>query len=54
MSYGASHAGYDIRIDQDLVLEGKEFKLASASERFDMPNDVVAVVHDVVCKCSIP
>lgn len=46
LSYGASNAGYDIRIDQDLVLRGGEFKLASAVEYFEMPHDLVAIVHD--------
>jgi dCTP deaminase len=46
LSFGLSPAGYDIRIDQDLVLHPGEFKLASAMERFNMPLDVLAIVHD--------
>jgi dCTP deaminase len=46
MSFGKSYAGYDIRVDQAMKLEGKEFKLASSIEYFDMPSDVMAIVHD--------
>lgn len=46
MSYGLSAAGYDIRIDQALVLNPQEFKLASSLERFHMPNNMLAIVHD--------
>jgi dCTP deaminase len=46
-SYGLSEAGYDVRIKQDVVLHPlKRFTLASTFEYFQMPNDVVAVVHD--------
>ena len=47
VSYGMSEAGYDIRIAQDIVLHPfKRFSLASTVERFDMPEDVVAIIHD--------
>lgn len=46
MSYGVSMAGYDLRMDQHLVLLAKEFKLASSMEYFDMPNDLVGMVYD--------
>lgn len=46
MSYGLSHAGYDVRIAEDFYLGPKEFTLASTLERFDMPADVVGMVHD--------
>ena len=61
-SYGLGEAGYDIRIKQEIVfkpgmtmgptievngqLEHGRFTLASAIEEFDMPADLVGVVHD--------
>ena len=47
VSHGLSEAGYDIRIKQGLFL-GPEarFALASTIERFTMPTNLVAVVHD--------
>jgi dCTP deaminase len=46
MSYGLSHAGYDVRIDQDFVMWPGRCVLASTVERFDMPSDVVGQVAD--------
>ena len=47
VSYGYSEAGYDVRIKQDVTLHGfKRFSLASTVERFTMPADHVAVLHD--------
>lgn len=47
VSYGLSEAGYDIRIKQSVTLHPlKRFTLASAIEPFQMPNDLVAIVHD--------
>lgn len=61
-SYGLSEAGYDIRVKQDIeFIPGTKgldlirvntsnkfgrFTLASAIEEFDMPTDLVGVVHD--------
>ena len=61
-SYGLVEAGYDIRIKQEIIfrpdmtmgatievdgqLEHGRFTLASAIEEFDMPTDLVGVVHD--------
>lgn len=45
-SYGLSHAGYDVRIKQDVFLRAGEFSLASTVEHFEMPDDVLAIVHD--------
>lgn len=60
-SYGLGEAGYDIRIKQEVMFKpmtmGPEvwidgqpeygrFCLASAIEEFDMPADLVGVVHD--------
>jgi dCTP deaminase len=47
VSYGLGEAGYDIRIKQEIFLSsGSRFALASAIEEFDMPDDLVGIVHD--------
>lgn len=46
MSYGLSHAGYDVRIAEDLHLGRGDFALASTLEKFNIPDDVIALVHD--------
>jgi dCTP deaminase len=47
MSYGLSHAGYDVRIAESFWLhQDNRFMLASTIEKFEMPNDVVGMVHD--------
>lgn len=47
VSYGLTEAGYDIRIKQDIWLSPtKRFTLASAIEEFNMPPNLVGVVHD--------
>ena len=61
VSYGLSEAGYDIRIKQEIRffpsnmgpliyidghLEEGRFCIASAMEKFQMPSDLVGVVHD--------
>ncbi len=47
VSYGLGEAGYDIRIKQDVTLTPfSRFCLASTIEWFDMPEDLVAIVHD--------
>jgi dCTP deaminase len=46
MSFGLSHAGYDVRIAETIVLWPGEFVLGSTLEHFDMPNDLIAFVHD--------
>ena len=47
MSYGLSEAGYDIRIKQTVILHPfRRFRLASTIERFAMPDNLVAIVHD--------
>ena len=61
-SYGLVEAGFDIRVRQEIIfkpgmtmgptievngqLEHGRFTLASAIEEFDMPTDLVGVVHD--------
>lgn len=46
MTYGLGPAGYDVRIAQDVVLGPLCFSLASTVERFYMPDDLIAFVHD--------
>ena len=47
VSFGLGEAGYDIRIKQSVTLHPfSRFRLASAIEKFDMPEDLVAIVHD--------
>lgn len=54
MSYGLSVAGYDVRISLDtgkgcaesVTLEPGDFILAATKEHFEMPNDILGVVHD--------
>jgi len=52
VSHGESVAGYDIRIKQDVTLgkvsvgEPVRFSLASTMEEFNIPNNLVAVLHD--------
>ena len=57
VSHGLSEAGYDIRIKQDILFEdgcvtvdgckkAGRFTIASAIEEFDMPDDLVGIVHD--------
>jgi dCTP deaminase len=46
MTFGLGPAGYDIRIDQRVCLDPGDFALASAMEKFYMPNDILARVAD--------
>lgn len=46
LTHGLGPAGYDCRIAECLQLGPGEFALASTVERFEMPDDVVGVVHD--------
>lgn len=55
VSHGLSEAGYDIRIKQEIRFcnpnawhdkPSPRFVLASATEEFDMPDNLVGVVHD--------
>lgn len=52
-TYGLGPAGYDVRVEFDSVGEREHqllcehsFMLASTIERFNMPLDVVGIVHD--------
>jgi len=46
MTYGLSAAGYDVRIAQSIDLRPGAFVLASIIEKLNMPNDIMAIVHD--------
>jgi dCTP deaminase len=46
MSYGLSACGYDVRVAETLDLAAGQFALASTVERFAMPPNIVAFVHD--------
>lgn len=46
MTFGLGPAGYDCRIAEDIDLAPGQFMLASTMERFVMPNDILATVHD--------
>ncbi len=47
VSHGLTEAGYDLRIKQTVILHPlRRFAIASTVERFAMPDDLVAVVHD--------
>ena len=46
MSYGLSHAGYDVRIAETIRLMPGMYSLASTIEEFFMPDDLVGFVHD--------
>lgn len=45
-TFGLGPAGYDIRAAEDVSLFGGRFALGSSLEQFNMPNDMLAVVHD--------
>lgn len=45
-SGGLSTVGYDLTLDQDVTILPGEFMLASTAEKFDMPCDLVAIMHD--------
>jgi dCTP deaminase len=47
VSYGLAEAGYDLRIKQAITLHPlRRFAIASTIERFEMPENLVAIVHD--------
>lgn len=46
MTYGLGPAGYDVRVEQSLLLKPGAFALASTIEKFRIPNDILAFVHD--------
>ena len=46
LTYGLGPCGIDIRIADSILLPPGGFALVSSFERFNMPADVMAVVHD--------
>ena len=46
VSCGFSHAGYDLRLGDEILIPARGFVLASAMERFRMLGNVMGVVHD--------
>lgn len=47
VSYGLTEAGYDVRLRQDVWLfPFRRFALTSTIETFDIPETLVAVLHD--------
>jgi dCTP deaminase len=46
LSFGLSHAGYDIRCAQDALLRPGQFMLLSSVENFEMPTNLIAFVYD--------
>lgn len=47
VSFGLSFAGYDLRIRQSVTMSPENrFTLASTVERFQMPANLVGIVHD--------
>jgi dCTP deaminase len=46
MTYGVGPAGYDIRVEQSIMLRPGDFSLGSTVEEFRMDDDVLAIVHD--------
>lgn len=45
-SGGLSACSYDLAIAETHILLPGEFRLASAAEHFNIPNNIVAIVHD--------
>ena len=47
VTHGLGEAGYDIMVAQDICLHPlRRFTLASSVETFNMPDDLVGIVHD--------
>lgn len=46
VTHGLSSAGYDVRIREAVTIGPGEFKLASTLEYFDMPTNLLGIVHD--------
>lgn len=47
VSHGPAEAGYDVRIAQSLVMHPmRRFRIGSTVERFTMPDNMLAIVHD--------
>lgn len=48
MSYGLSHAGYDVRValSKPLVMKPGDFQLVTTVERLEIPLDIMMILHD--------
>lgn len=46
MTFGLGSAGYDVRVDQTMLLKPGAFALASTVEHFAIPDDIVGFVLD--------
>lgn len=46
VSYGLGPAGYDVRLQERVILEAHGWALASIMEHIELPIDVAASVHD--------
>lgn len=46
MTFGLGPAGYDVRIAETVIIPPGGCALASTMERFDIPADLIAFVHD--------
>lgn len=46
MSFGLGPNGYDVRVEQEVVIPPKGYALASTIEQFNMPHDIMARVAD--------
>lgn len=46
LTYGLGPAGYDVRVAENRWIDPGEFLLVSTIERFDMPANLLGVVHD--------
>jgi dCTP deaminase len=46
MTFGLGPAGYDVRIQQSMLLKPGAFALASTIEKFEISDKIMAFVHD--------
>ena len=46
ISYGLSHAGYDIRVAEAHFIPPGGFELGSSVERFTLPNTIVGILYN--------
>jgi dCTP deaminase len=46
MTFGLGPSGYDIRIKETILMLPKGYRLASSIEYFNLPDDIMARVHD--------
>jgi len=46
LTYGLGPASYDVRVNENIIMRPGDFALVSTLERFDMPLNMLGVVHD--------